>query len=359
MSKTSNSSSNLRNNLMREMIAPQTAPLDTNPKARLLPLERIVSNPFQVRQDFSSPEALTALEELAENIRQHGILQPLIVRPLKNKNPENANTTTATTTTSTSTTSSDGGGGGNNNQQQQHYQIVAGERRYRAASLASLRQVPVVIEDYSDQEARLISLTENLQRRDLSFKEEVDFLGELDKSRSAEGQGGDTDLANLIHKSRTYVAKRLKLVAYPLLVEQVNKGELSINGAYNQAVEGERTTAQPSPASTSASAFAAVTAAHPLAEQPGTVTIHNQSDSENPHKVFPGNVLSSEEQTENKVITRRGFKAHLVPFIRLREAVVNLNQGLGQLDDEDRAGLRFEMEQLERELQLLRSKLQT
>jgi hypothetical protein len=67
-----NSNNNLRNNLMREMIAPQSL-LDANPKAKLLPLEKLVSNPFQVRQDFNSPEALAALEELAVDISVHGI----------------------------------------------------------------------------------------------------------------------------------------------------------------------------------------------------------------------------------------------------------------------------------------------
>ena len=121
---------------MREMIAPQSS-LDANPKAKLLPLERIVSNPFQVRQDFDTVEAVIALEELAADITEHGILQPILVRPARDLGK---------------------------------FEIVAGERRYRAAQIASLKQIPAIIENFSDEEARLVSLTENLQRRDLNFK---------------------------------------------------------------------------------------------------------------------------------------------------------------------------------------------
>lgn len=67
---------------MREMIAPQSS-LDANPKAKLLPIEKLISNPFQVRQGFDTPEANAALEELAADISEHGILQPILVRPAR------------------------------------------------------------------------------------------------------------------------------------------------------------------------------------------------------------------------------------------------------------------------------------
>ena len=166
---------------MREMIAPQSS-LDANPKAKLLPLEKLISNPFQVRQDFDSPEAVAALEELAADISEHGVLQPILVRPAREPGK---------------------------------FEIVAGERRYRAAQIASLKQIPAIVENFSDEEARLVSLTENLQRRDLNFKEEVDFLAQLNEKRTQEGFGGETDLSRLIHKSRTYVAKTLKTSFFP------------------------------------------------------------------------------------------------------------------------------------------------
>jgi ParB family chromosome partitioning protein len=180
---------------MREMIAPQSS-LDANPKAKLLPLEKLISNPFQVRQDFDSPEALAALEELAADISGHGVLQPILVKPSKLAGK---------------------------------FEIVAGERRYRAAQIASISQIPAIVENFNDEQARLVSLTENLQRRNLTFKEEVEFLARLNEQRSLEGLGGEAGLAKLIHKSRTYIAKRLKLASFPELIERVSNNEISIN----------------------------------------------------------------------------------------------------------------------------------
>ena len=106
-----------------------------------LPLEEIVPNKEQPRKTFDE----TALEELAESIRQHGVLQPLLVRPLP--------------------------GGG--------YQLVAGERRYRASRIAGLREVPVVIRELSDVETMEIAIIENLQREDLNPIEEAEGLQAL------------------------------------------------------------------------------------------------------------------------------------------------------------------------------------
>ena len=106
-----------------------------------LPLEEIVPNKEQPRKTFDE----TALEELAESIRQHGVLQPLLVRPLP--------------------------GGG--------YQLVAGERRYRASRIAGLREVPVVIRELSDVETMEIAIIENLQREDLNPIEEAEGLHRL------------------------------------------------------------------------------------------------------------------------------------------------------------------------------------
>lgn len=275
--------SNLRNNLMREMIAPQSS-LDNNPKAKIIPLDRLVSNPFQVRQDFDSEEARQALQELSENIARHGILQPLIVRPSKDEVGK--------------------------------FEIVAGERRYRAAGLAGLSEVPVMVESYEDAEAQLVTLTENLQRRDLNFVEEVNFLSQLNRQRSIDGKGGESDLAELIHKSRTYVAKRLKLANHPDLVKQVTDGLLSINEAYEAAVQRDNTV----------------------------------TDSEKDNKVFPGNVLS-------QLKIGRDFKVRLVPFTRLREAVIRLTDKVDKLGEDERSSLKAEISELEKELGKLRGKL--
>lgn len=106
------------------------------PAERTLPLEALVVNPDQPRKYFDSD----ALEELTNSIREKGVLQPLMVRPL----------------------------GG------EQFEIVFGERRYRAAQKAGLSQVPVIVKDLSDDERDFLSAVENLQRRDLSKFEEAD-----------------------------------------------------------------------------------------------------------------------------------------------------------------------------------------
>lgn len=296
---------------MREMIAPQSS-LDANPKAKLLPLEKLVSNPFQVRQDFDSPEAVAALEELAADIREHGILQPILVRPAREPGK---------------------------------FEIVAGERRYRAAQIASVSQIPVTVENFSDEEARLVSLTENLQRWNLSFKEEVNFLAELNEKRSQEGFGGDTDLSRLIHKSRTYVAKRLKLAFFPELVERVARSEISINQAYSEAVE--------------------------LDQLPFT-----RSDGEEMHNVLPGNSITSEqfvaiteegkpEQLElltdvpalDFPRTRTAFKARMVPINCAKEALKLVNQDFNSFEEDERKQLKDALDQLQQSLDQIRMRL--
>lgn len=277
--------SDLRNNMMRNMIAPQ-AGLENNPKAKLIPLNRVMSNPFQVRQDFDSSEAVTALRELSEDIRKRGILQPLVVRPMR----------------------------GENNGK---FEIVAGERRYRAAQLAELGSVPAIVEDYSDEEAQLVSLTENLQRRDLNFKEEVEFLAQLEVQRSSVGRGGDTDLAQLIHKSRTYVAKRLKLAYYPDLVSLVVANELSINQAYEEAIRRDKIDIDTNGSASSAK----------------------------------GN------SREGSSGISRSFKARLVPFVRVRDAVLRLETEVDKLPSDERAQLKEELELLEQEVSHLRERL--
>lgn len=105
------------------------------PAATTLPVETLQAGAFQPRVHFA-PEAL---EELARSVREQGILQPLLVRPL---------------------------GGG-------RYEIVAGERRWRAARLAGLTEVPVLLRDLTDAQAQLAAAVENLQREDLNVLEEV------------------------------------------------------------------------------------------------------------------------------------------------------------------------------------------
>lgn len=303
---------------MREMIAPQSS-LDANPKAKLLPLEKLVSNPFQVRQDFDSPEAVAALEELAADITEHGILQPILVRPAREPGK---------------------------------FEIVAGERRYRAAQIASFKQLPVIVENFNDEEARLASLTENLQRRDLTFKEEVAYLAQLNEKRTQEGFGGESDLSRLIHKSRTYIAKRLKLASFAELVERVNTNQISINHAYTEAIDLDQLQLQ-----------------LPFEKEEGGEI----EAGEEKHNVFPGNTFSSNElpftrevveETQEiesikilPMVFSQSFKAKIVPFNRVKDALKSLEKDFGTFKEEERLQLKEVLEELEQTLVQLRAKL--
>ena len=138
---------------------------------RMLPLHRVEPNPEQPRQDFDEEE-LTAL---SESIRQHGILQPLTVRET---------------------------GAG-------YYQIIAGERRWRAARMAELTEVPAIVVEADDKKAMELALIENLQRQDLNSVEEA--LG----YRSLMEEFGLTqeEAASRVGKSRPAVANSLRLLS--------------------------------------------------------------------------------------------------------------------------------------------------
>jgi ParB family chromosome partitioning protein len=143
---------------------------------QLLRLEDIVPNPRQPRRNFGDK----ALEELAASIRSQGLLQPLLVRPLGPASPGK-------------------------------FEIVAGERRWRASRLAGLREVPVLIRTLSAQDTLAAALIENLQREDLNPVEEA--LG-LQKLKEEFGLSQD-DLAQKIGKSRPAIANSLRLLTLP------------------------------------------------------------------------------------------------------------------------------------------------
>lgn len=160
---------------------------------KTLPLHKIEPNPNQPRRDFGDEE----LEALAESIRQHGIIQPLTVREMPNG----------------------------------YYQIIAGERRWRASRLAGLDEVPVVIMEADDRKAMELALIENLQRQDLNPIEEAEGYERLMK------QFGLTQeqVAKRVVKSRSAVANALRLLALPTEVRtMVSEGELS--GGHARAV---------------------------------------------------------------------------------------------------------------------------
>jgi ParB family chromosome partitioning protein len=139
------------------------------PNVRSIPVDAIVPGPYQPRH-APAPEELRAL---AESIRTHGIIEPLVVRPV---------------------------GGG--------YELIVGERRWRAAQLVGLQTVPAVVRESSDREAAVWALVENLQRSDLHFFEEAEgYRRLLEEFRLTQ-----VDLARQVGRSQPAVANKLRLL---------------------------------------------------------------------------------------------------------------------------------------------------
>jgi ParB family transcriptional regulator, chromosome partitioning protein len=160
--------------------------------ARDTPIELIHANPDQPRRQFAEAE----LEELAASIRQKGVIQPLLLRPAPGLPGE--------------------------------FQIVAGERRWRAAQRAGLRALPAVIRDFDDGEVLEIAIVENVQRADLNAIEEaLGYKALLDRfGRTQEA------VAEVVGKSRSHVANALRLLALPGDVqEHVLEGRLTAGHA--------------------------------------------------------------------------------------------------------------------------------
>ena len=174
-------------------IAPQaSAPAVTGPTAppRTLPIEALEPGPFQAR----GPIIQEQLEELAASIREHGVLQPILVRPTRG--------------------------------QPGHYQIIGGERRWRASQLAQLHEVPVIIRDFDDTTAMAAGLVENLQREDLNALEEATGLWRLGEQFGL----NQTELAKALGKSRSHVANTLRLMGLPEPVQQMVRDGLLTAG---------------------------------------------------------------------------------------------------------------------------------
>lgn len=160
----------------------------TQRPSRTVPIARLAPNPYQPRRHFSEDE----LDSLALSIREQGILQPILVRP----DPQDAD----------------------------RYQIIAGERRWRAAQRAQLHDVPVVVRELSDTDALHIAIIENVQRQDLNALEEAEGYRRLVE----EFNHTHDDLAKAIGKSRSHIANMLRLLDLPDPVrEMMLAGKLS------------------------------------------------------------------------------------------------------------------------------------
>lgn len=174
-------------------VAPDTQPNAVPAKAeRMLPIESIMPNPDQPRRRFAEED----LRELADSIEEKGVIQPLIVRP----DPAAEGV----------------------------FQIVAGERRWRASQIARLHELPVIVRDYSDLEVLEIAIIENIQRADLNAIEEAAGYRQL-MDRFGHTQ---EKLAEALGKSRSHIANLLRLLSLPdEVTEMVKDGRLSAGHA--------------------------------------------------------------------------------------------------------------------------------
>ena len=144
-----------------------------------IPIELIRRNPDQPRRAFGAEE----MDELAASIRKRGVLQPILVRPLPDTDGE--------------------------------YQIVAGERRWRAAQLAELRAIPALVRDLDDLEVAQVALIENIQRTDLNALEEARGYAAIQERSPYSVE----TIAAFVGKSRSHVANTLRLLRLPQAVQ--------------------------------------------------------------------------------------------------------------------------------------------
>lgn len=157
-----------------------------------LPVNKLHPGKFQPRSQFSE----AAMAELTESIRKNGVMQPIIVRPSKT--------------------------------QAGKYEIVAGERRARAAQMAGLEHAPVIIREITDKQALELALVENIQRQDLSPLEEAGGYQRLVE----EFEYTQEELATTIGKSRSHIANLLRLLSLPEEIrEMLERGELTAGHA--------------------------------------------------------------------------------------------------------------------------------
>ena len=139
---------------------------------RDIPVDKVIPNPYQPRKVFSD----SALEELSKSIQEYGVLQPITVR-----------------------------------QKDNGYELVAGERRLRAAKLAKLETIPAIINNMSDQHSAVLALLENLQREDLNFIEESLGYENLIKEHNFTQQ----QLAEKLGKNQSTIANKLRILRLP------------------------------------------------------------------------------------------------------------------------------------------------
>lgn len=147
-------------------------------KVEKIPVRDIKPNPYQPRKEFKKE----ALEELAESIKEHGILQPVVVR-----------------------------------KQGKGYELVVGERRFRAAKIALQKEIPAIIREFDQQQMMELAILENLQREDLTALEEAEAYQNLMENLNFTQE----QLAQRLGKSRPYIANQVRLLSLPKDVQQL------------------------------------------------------------------------------------------------------------------------------------------
>lgn len=147
-------------------------------KINQISISQLRTNPYQPRKIFDE----AALLELSESIKEHGILQPVVVRKVDN-----------------------------------HFELVVGERRFRAAKLANMQEVPAIVKDLNDQQMMELAILENLQREDLTPIEEAEAYQKLMEALSLTQE----QLAFRLGKSRPHIANHVRLLALPEAVRQM------------------------------------------------------------------------------------------------------------------------------------------
>ena len=176
--------SNKKNNTSK------TKPSNTNSTTvKNIPIEWITSGPWQPRRNFDKMQ----LEELAKSLSKQGVIQPVLVRSTSGK--------------------------------ENKYELIAGERRWRAAQIAKLYEIPAIVREFSEQEAAEIALVENIQRRDLTPIEEALAYQQLIQTFGYTQQ----TLSTVIGKSRPHIANLLRLLTLPEWVQSaLEKGTVSV-----------------------------------------------------------------------------------------------------------------------------------
>ncbi|MDK2984380.1 MAG: ParB family transcriptional regulator, chromosome partitioning protein [Clostridia bacterium] len=174
-----------------QALIPPVSNLDNNEgEVQSIPIDKIKPNYFQPRKNFDEEK----LQELADSINEHGVVQPIVVRSYG----------------------------------EDQYELVAGERRWRACRLLNMETIPAIVRDFNDQQVTEIALIENVQREDLNPIEEAwaykTLLDEFNLTQN--------ELSNRVGKSRSFIANMMRLLNLPVEIQEcLSSGQLSIGHA--------------------------------------------------------------------------------------------------------------------------------